>query len=148
MAEEGDFYIDLTNFGSVPAVDDSRWQDFEVRQRRLDDEEELTTPAWDDERDFEDLYSAETLWKARLLLESKRVEEINPRQYSVEGSQPYVVDVMPDAGMPVPWAVCSCPNGTARGGRPSCYHTAAVLALLLGIDLSRYEKPTKGPAKR
>ena len=43
----------------------------------------------------------------------------------------------------VPWYTCNCPNGSARGGRPSCYHTAAVAALDLGIDLSGVTKPEK-----
>jgi hypothetical protein len=30
----------------------------------------------------------------------------------------------------VPLVSCSCPNGMNRGGRPQCYHTAAVLLLL------------------
>ena len=30
----------------------------------------------------------------------------------------------------IPFVSCTCPNGLNRGGRPSCYHTAAVLLML------------------
>lgn len=103
---------------------------------------------WDDQRDFEDLYSAETLWKARELIDGGRIHPEGHNKWVVEGSQPYIVNRLESEGMSVPWVVCSCPNGQARGGRPSCYHTAAVLALSLGIDLSHVEKPRKAPSGR
>lgn len=30
----------------------------------------------------------------------------------------------------LPFVSCSCPNGVNRGGRPQCYHTAAVLLII------------------
>jgi hypothetical protein len=99
---------------------------------------------WADEASYEDLYSVESIWKARLLNEGGYVEKVSDALYTVAGSQQYAVHILEGgADQPVPWATCSCPNGQARGGRPSCYHTAAVLAKILDKDLSSYEKPPK-----
>lgn len=43
-----------------------------------------------------------------------------------------VVQLAPEEGeeQELPYVVCSCPNGTKRGGQPSCYHSAAVIIAL------------------
>jgi uncharacterized Zn finger protein len=114
------------------------------------EEIEVDRAPWDDRQDYGDLYSAESIWKGKLLIDSGKVEKINDKHYVVSGSQSYTVNILPSEGMRVPWAVCTCPNGSARGGRPSCYHTAAALALVLGYDLSHLNEPPKGkrPARR
>jgi uncharacterized Zn finger protein len=141
MARDDEFVIDLSNFEGRHAAayaealgeTDTSWnEDVEVDQ------------PWDDDRDFDSLYSPESIWKARLLIQDGYVEKIADGKYTVSGSQQYLVHLLEGgADQPVPWATCSCPNGTARGGRPSCYHTAAVLAEVIGKDLSGYEKPAK-----
>lgn len=146
VSSDDEFDLDLSNF--------------EANQKQaylgLDapDREEIggVEAPWADERSFEQLYSPEVLWKARLLLAGMKVapitdDELRParehKKWSVDGSQPYVVQILESEGMDVPWALCSCPNGEARGGRPSCYHTAAVLALILDKDLSDVPEPVK-----
>lgn len=111
--------------------------------------EVIEAPPWDDHRSFEDLYGEDSLWKAGQLVKAGKVEDLHgdQRVWSVEGSQPYVVRIMESEGLEVPWATCDCPNGAARGGRPSCYHTAAVLSLLLGIDLTGRPKPAKSSVR-
>lgn len=55
--------------------------------------------------------------------------------FKVEGANTYRVQLYPGAGM-----TCTCPNGMARGGQPSCYHTAAVLyAMIRGIESGEVE---------
>ncbi|MET0886197.1 MAG: hypothetical protein ABWX92_07075 [Mycetocola sp.] len=39
---------------------------------------------------------------------------------------PESIDIIDD----LPWVRCECPNGSHRGGRPSCYHSAAVIITL------------------
>ena len=39
-----------------------------------------------------------------------------------------VEGVKPETGLE--YVSCTCPNGMNRGGRPTCYHTAAVLIIL------------------
>lgn len=142
MSDDGFIDLDLSNF------EQRQRERFDAGDAAEDAEQwEETTAPWDDQRGFEDLYSPETLWKARLLLDSDAVSKAREDKYFVNGSQLYTVTIM-ESSLPVPWALCDCPNGTARGGRPSCYHTAAVLALKLGVDLSGYDKPRKGPARR
>ncbi len=148
MAGDDEFEIDLTNFGGS-----QDWSDFEKRQKEayegehhpgVESSDEEIAPPWDDQRSFEDLWSEESIWKASLLLKSDRVHVEGPNHWVVEGSEIYQVHRLgSEEILEVPWYTCTCPNGAARGGRPSCYHTAAVAALDLGIDISGAVKPEK-----
>ena len=131
-----EFEIDLSNF---EAGQKKRFAD------QVESDEIVATRPWDDDRAFEDLYSEESIWKASLLIKDGRVEKIRDNLYSVAGSTHYNVSLI-DGDNAVPWALCTCPNGEARGGRPSCYHTAAVLALRMGLDLSGLVEPQKRKA--
>lgn len=138
--ENGDFEleIDLSNFeGKIK-------ESYLEHGETSGDDLEVAAP-WDDRYSFWELYSEETLWKAKLLIEANRVEKLknSAGAWSVEGSQHYLVHQLESGDMPVPWLTCSCPNGEARGGRPSCYHCCAVHMLILNIDLSGITKPEK-----
>ncbi|QGZ16795.1 hypothetical protein PBI_DEWDROP_148 [Microbacterium phage Dewdrop] len=90
------------------------------------------------QRDAED----ESVWWCKGSTGSKyRVQVIDPGDTidinpDLEASGVRVGDVVdgkrvivPEAdGMP--FLSCTCPNGMNRGGRPQCYHTAAVLLIL------------------
>lgn len=138
--EDEDFDLDLTNFEANHSIDHALYapSDEEREQPEIPSQ-----GPWDDQRPFDQLYGDESLWKAWLLIKADKVEEIKEGMWSVQGSQPYTVHILPSEGMPVPWATCNCPNGDARGGRPNCYHTAAVLSKILEIDLSETPKPEK-----
>jgi hypothetical protein len=45
-----------------------------------------------------------------------------------EVTEEILIERPPETGLA--WVTCTCPNGMARGGRPTCYHTAAVLMAL------------------
>lgn len=138
---EGYLEIDLTHFEEKQKrrYDDAATVD--LNRLVPDDEVEVQRAPWEDERSFDELYGAESIWKARSLILDGRVEKVGDH-YVVQGSQPYRVNIL-EGDQDVPWAVCSCPNGEKRGGRPSCYHSAAVLATVLNIDLSQRERPKK-----
>lgn len=80
-----------------------------------------------------DLYSQNTLVKAKKLVENEEVEQDPEKSgvYLVRGtSRHYRVQVTTseESGEePVYIVTCDCPNGMARGGMPSCYHSAAAL---------------------
>lgn len=131
--------IDLSNF----EVDNSQ-------QLALDQQEDLMA-AGQEEPDYqlrttdirntlEDIYSYVVLDKARDLLRGDRVQKIKDREgggstWEVIGSELYIDTIhAPMEGMPIPWVECTCPNGGARGGRPTCYHSAAVLMRALKLD--------------
>lgn len=85
---------------------------------------------------IESHYSNVTLIKANRLIKQERVEQVDELLFKVKGSQEYQVHLVPlghdEDGFPIdnggmPFVTCSCPNGSARGGRPNCYHSAAVL---------------------
>lgn len=48
----------------------------------------------------------------------------------------------------IPWMSCDCPNGQHLGGRPRCYHTAAVFQLLLEEWAERQEKQREHENRR
>jgi hypothetical protein len=139
--QDGEFELDLTNFEERQKQRYAQ-AGVDLDADAPDDEVEVQRSPWEDERSFDELYSAETIWKARSLILDHRVEKTHEKRYIVQGSQPYVVNLL-EGDQDVPWAVCSCPNGEKRGGRPSCYHSAAVLATVLNIDLTPRERPKK-----
>ena len=86
-------------------------------------------------------YSDNILMKANRLVKMDRVErdEEDQNLFRVKGSKVYKVrhielgededgEAFDDGGMP--FVTCDCPNGLARGGRPNCYHSAAVIIVL------------------
>lgn len=87
----------------------------------------------DDDFDINEFYSQPILIKAHRLVKADKVEVDSERVgvFHVAGSRRYSLQVIPPAdGDVIPWVTCDCPNGLARGGRPSCYHSAAVLLFL------------------
>jgi hypothetical protein len=133
------FDLDLTNFEA-----NHRWDEVHA-----DDEGFFESAPWNDERGLKDLYTPQTLWKAKQLLltdshpEEPAVEAIADRKWEVSGSERYIVFQLEGPESGTPWLTCDCPNGLARGGRPSCYHTAAVMMLILGTDLTTITEPKK-----
>lgn len=94
---------------------------------------------------IETAYSAAIVKKAEALVSEGVVNraEGSTDLWEVPGStgRLYVVQVVPafdpdadeddeDLKHALPWMSCTCPNGANRGGRPSCYHTAAVALVL------------------
>lgn len=88
--------------------------------------------------DWEDLlvnlYSDAVLEKAEELVRAGDAierDEMYDSVYWVQGSQPgsvYRVQVIEESDEDgIPFVMCGCPNGTRLGGRPTCYHSAAVL---------------------
>lgn len=142
--QDDELEIDLTGFNLVDRYQSYLGLDAPDREERGDLDEEQVAPAWDDHRHLEDLYSEESLYKAGNLVADGYVTKVNDATYVVQGSQPYTVRILrSDDDTLVPWAICDCPNGVARGGRPSCYHTAAVLSLVTETDLTGRPKPVK-----
>jgi len=102
---------------------------------------------------IEDIYKPATLAKARKLLSNEYAVQRDAEDESVwwakgsTGSKYRVqllTGVTPEESIErdlagdtsstpdgfVPLLSCTCPNGMNRGGRPQCYHTAAVLLML------------------
>lgn len=116
--------------------------------RREDDQEDRAGRVPDDVtipavvETVETAYSASVLKKAQALIDDGVVTRAEGEEdvWEIPGStgRLYVVRVVdafdpdePDADPNVlPWMSCTCPNGANRGGRPACYHTAAVALVL------------------
>lgn len=77
------------------------------------------------------LYSDKVLEKAEELVDGDALarDDVYDTVWWVEGaSRVYRVQVVEgsdDDGLP--FVLCDCPNGARKGGRPTCYHSAAVL---------------------
>jgi uncharacterized Zn finger protein len=74
-------------------------------------------------------WSAESIYKAeRLVADGKvSVDVRHPQVFWVQGSAPHKYRVQTDGKT---WLTCTCPNGQ-RTSRPSCYHSAAALMVLV-----------------
>jgi hypothetical protein len=108
------------------------------------------------------VYKDHILDKARELVDTERAVQQDASDTSVwwvkgsQGSkyrcqilQPYDPDADPDEApttaqlsaqndkADIPLLSCTCPNGMNRGGRPTCYHTAAVLLMLGDMEAGR-----------
>ena len=57
------------------------------------------------------------------------------RVRSLNRDKTYRVQIMTDDEGRVIYAPCTCPNGRAQGGQPTCYHCASVLAAISHIEL-------------
>ena len=95
---------------------------------------------------IDEWYSGPVLSKARGLINQDRVHQ-DPEAtdvFSVRGSTRYRVQVIEEfdedavvkktpeqIAQAIPFVSCSCPNGNAKGGRPTCYHSAAVILTLM-----------------
>ena len=86
---------------------------------------------------LENIYTDATLRKGESLAANLHAVQRDAQDESiwwVKGStgSKYRVQLYddPEHGGGVPMLTCSCPNGMHRGGRPTCYHTAAVLIIL------------------
>lgn len=84
-------------------------------------------------------YSDSILTKANRLIAQGKVERVDATTFAVAGSKTYRVNRIElgvdEDGKPIdddgmPYVTCDCPNGLARGGRPNCYHSAAVIIAL------------------
>lgn len=134
MPDNDDIEIDLTN---VP--------DRYAEHLRPDPDEIEIPPYWESEKDIDELYSSESLGKAFKLVRSSKVESAGrPGLYQVHGSELYVCTVIELEGSKTPGITCTCPNGSNRSGRPTCYHTAAVLMVHTERDIEALELKMAG----
>jgi hypothetical protein len=138
---DDEFVLDLTSWDEQVAGQPLLGEEGEEGETGFDVEVQI--PPWVGDDSLEDIYSAESLWKARELLDAEKVHWTSEARESaeVEGSTLYFVRITPLDGMTVPWLQCSCPNGQHRVNRPNCYHTAAVAALYLDADVSKWDRP-------
>jgi hypothetical protein len=90
-------------------------------------------PPWieGEPNDIYQLFSSGSLEKAADLVRRGRLQEFKDGWWQVTGSELYTVQVIDNPYGGVPWTLCSCPNGTNRASRPTCYHCAAVLMKVL-----------------
>lgn len=93
---------------------------------------------------LEEIYSAETLKKARALLDAGNVcrstkddtyymclgsgdsvyrQRVTPWEIGAEALTKIDIENL----LPIEWVTCECANGSNLGGRVACYHSAAVL---------------------
>lgn len=90
----------------------------------------------DDFSPLNDHYSQPILIKAHRIKDLVKPDPEHPGIFKAPGSggTMYRLQVTESGGptgdVDLPFVTCSCPNGMARGGRPSCYHSAAVLLYL------------------
>jgi hypothetical protein len=88
-------------------------------------------------------YSPAVLTKARRLRRDEtavRQDPEHPLLFTVHGRSrdTYRVQVIEQAGEDgLPFVSCTCANGAAIGGRPLCYHSAAVLMNLIQMESKR-----------
>jgi hypothetical protein len=95
-----------------------------------------------------EVYSTAVLTKAEKLIEDGGVSIDNehPSIYWVKGStgNRYRVQVIDpfdedetigelDHAEVLPFVTCTCPNGLASGGRARCFHSAGVVAIMMGL---------------
>lgn len=128
MADNDDFEIDFSN---VP----DRYS-----EHLANDPDEIEVPPyWESEKELHELYSGESLGKAFKLVKAKRVIPTGREGlYNVEGSELYVCNVIEIEDSVVPGVTCTCPNGSNRSGRPTCYHSAATLLVHMKLDPDEY----------
>jgi len=123
--------LDLTNF-------EAKQQERLDRQGLIEDAaEDGLDLSWAD-KEFTELYTPPVLWKARQLVEQGKLHQLADGRWLVEGSTEYLVGFVDIDDLKVPWPTCTCPNGTNRTNRPTCYHSAAVLMKLMGLDLEQF----------
>lgn len=128
---DGEIEIDLSNFEAKQQERfDKQGAIEEAAEGRLD-------LSWAN-KEFKDLYTPEVLWKARQLVEQGKLEELKDGRWLVQGSTEYLVGFVDIEDLDVPWPTCTCPNGTNRANRPTCYHSAAVLMKVLDMDLEQF----------
>lgn len=99
------------------------------------DEDVVDIPVWHEtEEEIYDLYSHDSLVKALKLIKGGKVVRADgrPELFNITGSDFYVARVIELGDGQVPGVTCSCPNGSNRAGRPTCYHSAAALVKFLG----------------
>lgn len=102
---------------------------------------EFELPIWhQSDEDMDELYSVESLTKAVDLVRGEKVKPMLGREgiYEVVGSDLYVCHIIELEGSKVPGITCTCPNGQNRAGRPTCYHSAAVLLVHTGADVDKF----------
>lgn len=136
--EEGELILDFTNIDRIGQ---------HLKQDRPDSADELDLPDWfETKKDLSELYAEASLTKALKLVRNGRVKPAGrPGLYDVSGSEPYVCNVIEFGDSDsVPGITCTCPNGSNRSGRPTCYHSAAVLMVHTEADLNKIEKEIDG----
>lgn len=134
MPDNYDFEIDLTNIPDRYA------------EHLGPDPDEIELPVfWEGDKEIHQLYSRESLDKAFKLIKGKRVESAGrPGLYQVHGSELYVCTIIEMEDWATPGITCTCPNGSNRSGRPTCYHSAAVLMVHTGTDPGTVEMKLAG----
>lgn len=134
MPDNDEVEVDLTNvpdrYAEHLAPD---FGDFEV------------PPYWEADKDIHELYSRESLDKAFKLVRNGKVEDAGrPGLYQVHGSELYVCVIVEIDDSRVPGVTCTCPNGSNRSGRPTCYHSAAVLMVHTNTSIEEVEMKLSG----
>lgn len=110
-------------------------------QAHLDVDGEFELPVWHETvSDMDELYSIESLTKAIDLVRGEKITQVEGREdlYEVMGSDLYVCHVIELEDSKVPGITCTCPNGSNRSGRPTCYHSAAVLLVHTKTDIDTF----------
>lgn len=120
---------------NVIEVDFSKVPDRYSEHLAPDPDEIEVPPYWESEKEIHELYSRDSLDKAFKLVKAKRVIPTGREGlYNVEGSDLYVCTIIELEDSKTPGITCTCPNGSNRSGRPTCYHSAAVLMVHTGTD--------------
>lgn len=123
--------------GDEVELDFTRVQD-RVAQHLAEDaetEDYVEVPAWHEtEAELMDLYSYDSVLKALKLLKDKKVLKVEgrPDLFNILGSTMYVVRIIDLGEGSTPGVTCTCPNGSNRSGRPTCYHSLSALIGCLG----------------
>lgn len=134
MADNDEIEIDFTN---VP--------DRYGEHLRNDPDEIEVPPYWESEKEIYELYSRDSLDKAFKLVKANRVQSAGrPGLYEVSGSELYVCCIVELEDSKVPGVTCTCPNGSNRSGRPTCYHSAATLLVHTETDIGTLELKMAG----
>lgn len=103
----------------------------------------IDVPSWlDTDADLDELYSHESLVKAVKLIKNNKIRDAGRAGlFDVHGSDLYVCNIVELEGSTgLPAVTCTCPNGSHRAGRPTCYHSAAAIMVYTGMNLVELEK--------
>lgn len=134
ISPDGEVELDFTNVDRISQhlAEDAGDEDVYNTDEKYDI---VDIPVWHETEDeLYDLYSRDSLVKGLKLIKAKRVNRVEgrPELYNISGSDLYVARIIELGEGQVPGVTCTCPNGSNRSGRPTCYHSAAALVKHLG----------------
>lgn len=126
-------------------VDFSNVPDRYEEHLKSDPDDFEVPPFWEADKHIHELYSKESLDKAFKLVRNGKVKNAGrPELFEVQGSELYVCAVIPLEDSVTPGITCTCPNGSNRSGRPTCYHSAAALMVYTDTDPGDVEMALAG----